>query len=115
MVCPFSVGTTAGGGWASADKAFTIVKVWNYLHICDSSADEIRPRSVLELGIYRGGSFIPLDRLWNPDKRMSGPDISNQSGEPLMRYISQAEDRYAHFGVSQSDKKRTTLGAHGPD
>jgi predicted O-methyltransferase YrrM len=83
-------------------QAFTIVKNEPYLRVYESLASGFAPRSILELGIFQGGSYVFLDKLFKP-RRMSAVEISRQPVGPLLQYISRTENRFVHFGASQCD------------
>src|SRR6266480_1800819 len=88
----------------STSDAFTIVKNEPYLRVYEHLAYDFSPRSILELGIFQGGSYVLLDKLFNPG-RMSAVEISPQPVAPLLRYISAMENRFVHFSTSQCDRK----------
>src|SRR5436190_19106288 len=50
----------------STSDAFTIVKNEPYLRVYEELASVFSPRSVLELGIFHGGSYVLLDKLFSP-------------------------------------------------
>lgn len=83
--------------------AFTLVKHKAYLKAYEALASTVKPKSILELGIFQGGSYVLLDKLFKPS-RMSAVDISGAPIAPLMEYIRKTPGRHAHFGVSQSDR-----------
>src|SRR6266436_4809387 len=86
----------------STSDAFTIVKSEPYLRVYEDLASVLSPRSILELGIFHGGSYVFLDKLFKP-RRMSALDIRPQPVEPLLHYVSRNENRFVHFGTSQQD------------
>src|SRR5262249_59789638 len=82
--------------------AFTILKSEPYLRVYEDLAFKFSPRSILELGIFQGGSYVFLDKLFKP-RRMSAVDISSTPIIPLLDYVSRTKDRFVHFGTSQCD------------
>jgi predicted O-methyltransferase YrrM len=88
----------------STSEAFTIAKNEHYIRVYEEVASAFSPRSVLELGIFQGGSYVLLDKLLNP-RRMSAVDISGQPVAPLLQYVADKEGRFVHFSTSQSDRK----------
>src|SRR5256885_5812172 len=88
----------------STAKIFTIVKNEPYLRVYEQLAAGFSPRSILELGIFQGGSYVLLDKLFKP-RRMSAVEISPQPVEPLLRYIAAMEGRFVHFSTSQCDRE----------
>ncbi len=87
----------------SDSEAFTIAKERGYLHFYESLAKTVRPKSMLELGIFEGGSYVLLDKLFNPD-RMSAVDIREKPVAALVEYMKGRTNRRAHFATSQSDE-----------
>lgn len=86
----------------STSDAFTIVKNEPYLRVYEDLASGFSPRSILELGIFQGGSYVFLDKLFKP-RRMSAIDIRQKPVEPLLDYVSHSENRFVYFGTSQCD------------
>jgi cephalosporin hydroxylase len=87
---------------SSTSQSFTIVKNEPYLRVYESLASSFTPKSILELGIFQGGSYVFLDKLFKP-RRMSAVEISPQPVEPLLQYIVRTENRFVHFATSQRD------------
>ena len=88
----------------STSDAFTIVKSEPYLRVYEELASGFSPRSILELGIFQGGSYVFLDKLFKP-QRMSAVDIRQKTVVPLLDYVSRTENRFVHFGTSQCDNE----------
>ncbi len=86
----------------STSEAFTIAKNEPYLRVYEDLASAFSPRSILELGIFQGGSYVLLDKLFKP-RRMSAVDISREHVETLCDYVADKEGRFVHFFTSQSD------------
>jgi predicted O-methyltransferase YrrM len=86
----------------STSEAFTIVKSEPYLRAYEDLASNFSPRSILELGVFQGGSYVFLDKLFNP-YRMSAVEISPKPVVPLLHYVSRTENRFVHFATSQRD------------
>lgn len=84
----------------STSEVFTIVKSEPYLRVYEELASCFSPRSILELGIFQGGSYVFLDKLSKP-RRMSAVDIRPKPVEPLLEYVSRTENRFVHFATSQ--------------
>jgi spermidine synthase len=89
----------------STSDAFTIVKSEPYLRIYEDLAVDFSPRSILELGIFQGGSYVFLDKLFQP-RRMSAVEISPKPVAPLLQYLSRTENRFVHFATSQCDDEK---------
>jgi predicted O-methyltransferase YrrM len=88
----------------STAEAFTIAKNEPYLRVYEDLAAGFSPRSILELGIFQGGSYVFLDKLFKP-RRMSAVEISSKHVAPLLDYVSRTENRFVHFGTSQCDNE----------
>ena len=88
----------------STAEAFTIAKNEPYLRVYEDLASGFSPRSILELGIFQGGSYVFLDKLFKP-RRMSAVEISSKPVAPLLDYVSRTENRFVHFGTSQCDSE----------
>ena len=88
----------------STPEAFTIVKSEPYLRVYEQLASSLSPRSILELGIFQGGSYVLLDKLFKP-RRMSAVEIRREPVAPLLRYVAGAEGRFVHFSTSQCDRE----------
>jgi predicted O-methyltransferase YrrM len=86
----------------STAEAFTIAKNEPYLRVYEDLIAGFSPRSILELGIFQGGSYVFLDKLFKP-QRMTAVDIRQKPVEPLLDYVSHSENRFVHFGTSQCD------------
>src|SRR5213078_5139473 len=86
----------------STREAFTIVKNEPYLRVYEDLASGFSPRSILELGIFQGGSYVFLDKLFEPS-RMSAVEIGSEHVPPPLDYISRTEHRFVHFATSQCD------------
>ncbi|HEX9425472.1 MAG TPA: CmcI family methyltransferase [Pyrinomonadaceae bacterium] len=86
----------------STSEAFTIVKSEPYLRVYEDLASGFSPSSILELGVCQGGSYVFLDKLFNP-RRMSAVEIRSQPVAPLLQYLSRTENRFVHFATSQRD------------
>src|SRR6202035_3463851 len=89
----------------SISNAFRIMKNERYLRVYEDLASSFSPRSILELGIFQGGSYVFLDKLFKP-RRMSAVEISSKPGPPLLDYLSRTENRFVHFGTSQCDDEK---------
>ena len=86
----------------STSEAFTIAKNEPYLRVYEDLAAVFSARSILELGIFEGGSYVLLDKLFKP-RLMSAVDISEKPVTALGHYIADKEGRFVHFSTSQSD------------
>src|SRR5438094_8538062 len=88
----------------STSDAFTIAKNEPYIRVYEELASAFSPRSILELGIFQGGSYVFLDKLFKP-RRISAVEISPKPVTPLLRYVADKEGRFVHFSTSQSDRR----------
>ena len=89
----------------STSEAFTIMKSEPYLRVYEELASDFSPRSILELGIFQGGSYVFLEKLFRP-RRMSAVEISPRPVVALLQYLSCAENRFVYFGTSQCDDEK---------
>lgn len=96
------VGAAPKDSRPSTSEAFTILKSEPYLRVYEHLASSFSPRSIFELGIFQGGSYVFLDKLFKP-RRMAAVDISPRPVTPLSYYVADKEDRFVHFSTSQSD------------
>jgi hypothetical protein len=78
------------------------VKNEPYLRVYEGLASGFSPRSILELGIFQGGSYVFLDKLLKP-RRMSAVEIMPQPVATLLPYLYRTENRFVHFATSQRD------------
>ena len=97
------IGAAPKDSRASTSEAFTILKSEPYLRVYEQLASSFSPRSILELGIFQGGSYVFLDKLFKP-RRMAAVDISPRPVAPLSHYVADKEGRFVHFSASQSDQ-----------
>jgi predicted O-methyltransferase YrrM len=105
----FHIDLTPGKNRRPSDAhAFTIVKTRAFLDFYASLVkSRPHPDSILELGIFQGGSFVFLDKLFKPS-RLAAIDLSAEPVESLVRYVSKLPNRYVHFGTSQDDRTALT-------
>jgi len=89
----------------STSAVFTIVKSEPYLRVYEELASGFSPRSILELGVFQGGSYVFLDKLFKP-RRMSAVDIRPKPVKALLEYISRGENRFVRFGTSLCDGEK---------
>ena|SRR5215831_1654065 len=86
----------------SNSEAFTILKSEPYLRVYEDIASGFSPRSLLELGVFQGGSYVFLDKLFKPG-RISAVEIRAQPVAPLLDYVARTENRFIHFATCQCD------------
>jgi hypothetical protein len=98
----FHIDVTPRNRRKSQSNSFTIVKDRQYLDIYAELADTVKPKSILELGIFEGGSYVLFDKIFKPDY-MSAVDIRKEPVEALLEYAKHRSNRYHHFGSSQTD------------
>jgi hypothetical protein len=104
----FVVDVSPKGRRPSDTTAFTIAKNEPYLRFYELlAASSFSPRSILELGIFQGGGYVLLDKLFKP-RRMSAVEISPRPVAPLLRYVAAMEGRFVHFSTSQCDREILT-------
>lgn len=90
----------------SEENSFTIVKTKRFIDQYIAIAKEHSFSSVLELGIFQGGSYVFFDKIFRPTS-FSAVDISKHPVDPLINYIASERNKgrnlYAHFSSSQDD------------
>ena len=77
----------------STSEIFMIEKNEPCLRVYEDLASGFSPRSILELGIFQGGSYVSLDKLFKPN-RMSAVEISSNPVAPLLDYVSRTKNRF---------------------
>lgn len=86
----------------SDNEAFTLVKSHHFVNYYHRLSQRFRPRTLLELGIFEGGGYVLLDKLFDP-AAMSAIDQAPGPVAPLARWIEGRARRSAHFGTDQAD------------
>jgi predicted O-methyltransferase YrrM len=99
----FVIDVSANNRRPSDAKAFTLVKTKEFLSVYCDLASTFRPKGILELGVFQGGSYVFLDQLMKPE-RMSAVELSQPPIAPLVDYIDRTSGRSVHFGTSQTDE-----------
>jgi predicted O-methyltransferase YrrM len=87
----------------SQPNSFTLVKTSEVLAYYQGLTRHLGASGILELGIYQGGSFVYLDKLFQPDA-ISAVDIAREPVQPLVEYAAALKGRFLHFGASQTDE-----------
>lgn len=100
----FYIDVTPRNRRKSKSGSFTIVKDRQYLDVYAELADTVKPKSILELGIFEGGSYVLFDKLFRPEY-MSAIDIRKEPVDALLDYTKHRSNRHHHFGTSQTDEK----------
>jgi predicted O-methyltransferase YrrM len=104
----FVVNTGQGSVRRPSDaEAFTLVKNQAFLNMYSQLVGPKKPRGLLELGVFQGGSFVLLDKMFQPE-RMSAVEISKTPVEPLVDYCARTPGRSVHFDTSQADAAALT-------
>jgi hypothetical protein len=95
----------AGGIPAPPVDAFNVVKWPNMLDHFQQLVGDLQPvETVVELGIYHGGSTVLLNELLRP-RRLIAIDLTPASPAPRFdRYVAEHPEVSAHWGVDQSDR-----------
>lgn len=86
----------------SNEAGFTIVKNQGYIRFYEAISTFVKPKTILELGVFEGGSYVFFDKLFKPS-RMSAIDLRQQPVDVLLSYVKREPNRHVHFGTSQSD------------
>lgn len=95
----------AQGGKPSSDKDFVVVKVPSMVEKMAALTEVINPKNIFELGIFKGGSVVLYNEMFNPRKFVA-VDISTNRLPNLDNYLRDKTNVSALFGVDQSDRKR---------
>lgn len=99
----FVIDTSAGYKRRPSDaEAFTLVKTQQFLQFYAELSGHTKPRGILELGVFQGGSYVFLDKMFAPE-RMSAIEISKVPVQPLVDHVAATPGRSVHFGTSQAD------------
>ncbi len=99
--CEYPIGAVAEGRLA-VEKPRPLVDA--YVELIQT----LRPRFIIELGIYKGGSVALLSELADPEKIVAF-ELSAQRAPALTEYIEKhrrAATVRPHFGVDQADRAR---------
>jgi predicted O-methyltransferase YrrM len=93
----------------SSPSDFVLLKTPAMMEEFIAIAQEVKPRNLLELGVFRGGSIVAYNELLRPAK-LVGIDFHRQWGDNLESYV-RSPDVCGHVSlyddVNQAD--RTTL------
>ncbi len=104
----FVIDITGGKERRRSDAAaFTLVKTQSFLNAYAQMENQIKPRGIIELGVFQGGSFVLIDKIFKPE-RMSAVEIDAEPVAPLMDYLKRTPGRNVHFGTSQGDRAALT-------
>ncbi len=87
----------------SKDGEFVLVKTNVFLQFY-RALQQRQPKSILEIGMFEGGSLVLFDKLYDP-KKLVGVDIRRDPIEPLERYRKNREHILPLYGLSQNDPK----------
>ena len=93
------IGPSEGRGVSQGDS-FVIVKTDAMMDFYRGLADA-PPRTVMEIGMYEGGSRVWLDKLYRPD-RIVGVDLRRDPIEPLEAYRERNPQVVTYYGRNQA-------------
>lgn len=85
----------------SAENRFILVKNTGCLDFY-RKWDKKKPETIMEVGMFEGGSIIMLDKLFKP-KTMVGMDLRQEPIQPLEAYVQHHPHIKTYYGCSQSD------------
>jgi predicted O-methyltransferase YrrM len=85
----------------SRDDEFVLVKTKAFLQFY-RGLQQRRPKNVLEIGMFEGGSLVLFDKLYRPDK-IVGVDIRSAPIGPLESYRKDREHVVPYYALSQND------------
>lgn len=86
----------------SSDEAFTFVKTRRVVNLY-RQLERNRPKRILELGMFQGGSIVFFEKLFQPE-RLVGIELSKLPIPALDRYIARGSVIQPYYGVSQADR-----------
>jgi hypothetical protein len=85
----------------SAAGGFVLVKTQEFIEFYRGLAGK-NIKTILELGMFEGGSLVLFDKLFKPEK-IVGVDIRKQPIEPLEAYCANNPQVLTYYGLSQTD------------
>lgn len=92
---------------------FVLVKTEAFLKVYRELLPR-RPRTILEIGMFEGGSLVFFDKLFRPEK-LVGLDIRRDPIEPLEEFRRSNPHIRTFYGLSQDDERLPEiLGAEFP-
>lgn len=94
-------------GGATGDQLL-LLKPRDLVDTYVAMVDELQPRAIFELGIFRGGSAALIAQLARPDKLVA-VDLDPGPCEPLERFIDAHDLRSTvvpYYGIDQADAGR---------
>src|SRR5262245_2556927 len=92
----------------SSDKDFIVVKIPSMVEKAAALVEEIHPKNVIELGIFKGGSVVLYNEMCRPRKFVA-VDINTERLPHLEAYLGRHPDGAnvsLQFGVDQADRPR---------
>ena len=87
----------------SKDGEFILVKTKAFLQFYRALQNR-KPKNILEIGMFEGGSLVLFDKLYSPEK-LVGVDIRRDPIEPLEKYKENRDHIVPLYGLSQDDPK----------
>lgn len=105
--CRFTIDISFGSNRRlSRANDFTLVKSRAYLNQYIALARNNTIRNIMELGVFQGGSFVLLDKLFRPET-IVGVEISQAAIDALDQYIKGRKGAAkVYYGMSQGDSAR---------
>lgn len=91
----------------STASSFTLVKTQAFLDVYRELLPRA-PKTILEVGMFEGGSLVYFDKLFRPEK-IVGIDIRAQPIEPLEEYRRANPHVSTHYGTSQDDERLSDI------
>lgn len=79
---------------------FVMVKTVEFIEFYERLRTRILPSNVVELGLFEGGSFVYVDKLFSPN-RLVGIELHSRPHPALDDYMKDNPHVSAHFGISQ--------------
>lgn len=91
----------------SKDGEFILVKPKPFLQFY-RALQQRKPKNILEIGMFEGGSLVLFDKLYNPEK-LVGVDIRRDPIEPLENYRQNREHILSFYELSQDDPELPSI------
>ena len=89
----------------SSNKDFLVLKVPSMVEKTAALVDEVNPKNIFELGIFKGGSVVLYNEIFKPRKFVA-VDISTVRLSNLEEYLRGNANVSLQLGIDQSDRPR---------
>lgn len=93
------------GALTSSSERFVMLKTWELIEIHAKVIEAVRPETIVQLGVFQGGSVALLNELAHP-KKLVAAELEEEPVAALDAYIEQqdlSDTVSVHYGVDQAD------------